>query len=102
MAHTTIVGALNGPYPHHHDWFSLIAFGAPLTCTNFSADPVFPAMSTGKLPKTPEDVPIAEWVASSRPSWTYWSAVGSTFTGCGGCAPKRRSGGCRFGGCSTS
>src|SRR5437016_7539958 len=67
-----------GPQPHHHDWFSVWSTGYPGMCTTFSAVPVLPAIGTGKEPKTPEEVPIEECVASYRPSLTTASALGST------------------------
>src|SRR5262249_40755198 len=54
-AQTTIVGASDGPYPHHQDW-SIFPVN-PGMLTFFSAVPVLPEIGTGNVPKIGVDVP---------------------------------------------
>ena len=57
---------------------------------HFSAVPVLPATGTGKLPKTPTEVPYAAEVAARSPSSIAASALEETLTSFGGTGGNRR------------
>jgi hypothetical protein len=90
-AHTTSRGESNGPNPHHHEVSVFTAY--PLLSACVSAVPVLPAICSGKLPNTVDEVPPGECVASSRPSRMTWIAAGSRLSSFTGAWKRRRTSG---------